>query len=74
MARLLGWVNVVAGLVLLVLILSGVFSGLLENISEWNSFDTIAAKIVVAIAGILAIFSSIYLVVGQVKERSSSRG
>jgi hypothetical protein len=74
MARLLGWVNVVAGLVLLVLILSGVFSGLLENISEWNSFDTIAAKIVVAIAGILAIFSSIYLVVGQVKEGSSSRG
>ena len=74
MARLLGWVNVVAGLVLLVLVLSGVFSGLLENISEWNSFDTIAAKIVVAIAGILAIFSSIYLVVGQVRERSSSRG
>jgi hypothetical protein len=69
MTRVLGWINVLAGFCLLSLILSGVFSSLLVNISEWNRFDNLAAKIVVAIAGVLAILSSVYLVIGQVRER-----
>ncbi len=72
MTRVLGWINVVAGFCLLVLILSGVFSRLLTNIADWNSFNTLAAKIVVSIAGVLAILSSVYLVVGQVREHSKS--
>jgi hypothetical protein len=72
MARVIGWVNVLAGFCLLSLILSGVFSRLLSSIADWNSFNTIAAKTVVSIAGILAIFSSVYLVIGQTRERSKS--
>jgi len=72
MARVIGWVNVLAGFCLLALILSGVFSRLLSSIADWNSFNTIAAKVVVFIAGILAIFSSVYLVIGQTRERSKS--
>jgi Zn-dependent protease with chaperone function len=72
MARLIGWVNVLAGFCLLSLILSGVFSRLLSSIADWNSFNTIAAKIVVSIAGILAIFSSVYLVIGQTREHGKS--
>lgn len=71
MTRVLGWINIVAGFLLLVLILSGVFSRLLTNIADWNSFNTLAAKIVVSIAGLLAIFSSVYLVIGRAKEHRS---
>ncbi len=72
MTRVLGWINVVGGFCLLVLILSGVFSRLLTNIADWNSFNTLAAKIVVSVAGVLAILSSIYLVVGGSREHSKS--
>ena len=65
MTRAIGWLNVVAGFCLLSLIPSGVFSRLLTNIADWNQFHTVAAKIVVCIAGILAIFSSVYLVLGN---------
>ena len=71
MARVIGWLNVLAGFCLLSLILSGVFSRLLTSISDWNQFDTIAAKVVVCIAGILAIASSVYLVMGGSRERDS---
>ena len=53
------------------LILSGVFSRLLTNIADWNQFDTIAAKVVVCIAGILAILSSVYLVLGNSRTKES---
>jgi hypothetical protein len=69
MTRAIGWLNVLAGFCLLSLILSGVFSRLLENIADWNQFDTIAAKIVVSLGGILAIASSVYLVMGRSQER-----
>jgi hypothetical protein len=72
MARVIGWINVLAGFCLLSLILSGVFSRLLSSIADWNSFNTIAAKIVVSIAGILAIFSSVYLVIGQTRDHAKS--
>ncbi len=72
MARVIGWVNVLAGFCLLSLILSGVFSRLLSSIADWNSFNTIAAKIVVSIAGILAILSSVYLVIGQTRDHAKS--
>jgi hypothetical protein len=72
MARVIGWVNVVAGFCLLSLILSGVFSKVLSSIADWNSFNTIAAKIVVSIAGILAILSSVYLVIGQTRDHAKS--
>ena len=72
MARVIGWVNVLAGFCLLSLILSGVFSQVLKSIANWNQFDSIAAKVVVAIAGILAIFSSVYLVIGQTRERTKT--
>ena len=72
MARVIGWLNVLAGFCLLSLILSGVFSRLLTNIADWNQFDTIAAKVVVCIAGILAIASSVYLVMGGSRERDRS--
>lgn len=68
MTRIIGWVNVVAGFCLLSLILSGVFSRVLNSIADWNQFETIAAKIVVCIGGILAILSSMYLVMGQVRD------
>lgn len=71
MARVIGWVNVVAGFCLLSLILSGVFSKVLSSIADWNSFNSISAKIVVSIAGILAILSSVYLVIGQARDRKS---
>ena len=71
MTRVIGWLNVLAGFCLLSLILSGVFSRLLTSIADWNQFDTIAAKVVVCIAGVLAILSSIYLVVGGSQSRES---
>ncbi|MDM8001197.1 MAG: hypothetical protein QUS33_14715 [Dehalococcoidia bacterium] len=71
MTRVIGWLNVVAGFCLLSLILSGVFSRLLTSIADWNQFDTIAAKVVVCIAGILAIASSAYLVLNNREERDS---
>jgi hypothetical protein len=71
MTRAIGWLNVLAGFCLLSLILSGVFSRLLDNIAGWNQFDTIAAKVVVCIGGILAIASSVYLVMGRSQERES---
>ncbi len=71
MTRIIGWLNVLAGFCLLSLILSGVFSRLLTSIADWNQFETIAAKIVVCIAGILAILSSVYLVLGGARERQS---
>jgi hypothetical protein len=43
----------------------------LTSIADWNQFDTIAAKVVVCIAGVLAILSSIYLVVGGSQSRES---
>jgi predicted Na+-dependent transporter len=71
MTRVIGWLNVLAGFCLLSLVLSGVFSRLLTSIADWNQFDTIAAKVVVCIAGILAIASSVYLVMGGSRERDS---
>jgi len=71
MTRVIGWLNVLAGFCLLSLILSGVFSRLLTSIADWNQFETIAAKIVVCIAGILAIASSVYLVLGGPRARDS---
>lgn len=71
MTRVIGWLNVLAGFCLLSLILSGVFSRLLTSIADWNQFETIAAKVVVCIAGILAILSSVYLVLGGARERQS---
>lgn len=70
MTRVIGWVNVLAGFCLLSLILSGVFSHVLKSIANWNQFDSIAAKVVVSIAGILAILSSVYLVLGQSRDRA----
>ena len=72
MTRAIGWLNVLAGFCLLSLILSGVFSTLLKSIANWNQFDSIAAKVVVAIAGILAILSSVYLVIGQTRDHAKS--
>lgn len=69
MARALGWFNVVAGFLLLALVMSGVFSQVLTDISDWNEFSSIGAKVVVSVAGILAIASSIYLVLGQTRKR-----
>jgi hypothetical protein len=69
---MIGWINVLAGFCLLSLILSGVFSKLLDNIAGWNQFDTIAAKIVVCIGGILAILSSVYLVIGQSRDQGKT--
>jgi len=65
MLRIIGWLNVVVGFFLLVLVLSGVFSQVLSDISSWNRFETIGAKVVVSIAGVLAIGSSAFLVLGQ---------
>ncbi len=70
--RILGWLNVIVGFFLLVLVLSGVFSTVLSDISSWNRFETIGAKVVVTIAGILAIASSAFLVIGHA-QRDSSR-
>jgi hypothetical protein len=72
MTRILGWLNVLTGFCLLSLILSGVFSQVLKSIASWNQFDSIAAKMVVSIAGILAILSSVYLVLGQARDRAKS--
>jgi predicted Na+-dependent transporter len=69
MARALGWFNVVVGFLLLALVMSGVFSQVLTDISDWNEFSSIGAKVVVSVAGILAIASSIYLVLGQTRKR-----
>ncbi len=71
MTRVIGWINIVAGICLLSLILSGVLSRLLTGIAGWNQFDTIPAKVVVCIGGILAILSSVYLVMGQSRGRGS---
>jgi hypothetical protein len=70
MARVLGMVNVIIGFFLLVLVLSGVFSQLLSHISGWNHFDSMGAKVIVCIAGILALVSSGYLVLGQGRRES----
>ncbi|OGO08401.1 MAG: hypothetical protein A2Y61_07035 [Chloroflexi bacterium RBG_13_60_13] len=68
MARALGWFNVIVGFFLLSLIMSGVFSQVLSDISDWNQFSSIGAKVIVAIGGILAIGSSVYLVVGRSRQ------
>jgi hypothetical protein len=72
MTRVVGWVNVVAGFCLLSLILSGVFSRLLTSIADWNQFETTPAKVMVCIGGVLAILSSVYLVIGQTRGGSRS--
>jgi len=69
MARALGWFNVVVGFFLLALVMSGVFSQVLTDISDWNEFNSIGAKVAVSVAGILAISSSVYLVLGQTRKR-----
>lgn len=71
--RILGWVNVIVGFFLLVLVLSGVFSQVLSDISAWNRFESMGAKVVVSIAGVLAIASSAYLVIGHTQRDSRSR-
>ena len=60
MTRIIGWINVLMGFCLLSLILSGVCSRLLTSVADWNQFETVPAKIVVCLGGILAILSSIY--------------
>lgn len=72
MTRVIGYVNVLVGFCLLSLILSGVFSHLLKSIANWNQFDSIAAKVVVCIAGLLAILSSVYLVLGRSRDSARS--
>jgi hypothetical protein len=69
MARALGWFNVVVGFFLLALVMSGVFSSVLEDISEWNEFSSVGAKVIVSVAGIMAIASSVYLVIAQTRKR-----
>jgi hypothetical protein len=69
MARALGWFNVVVGFFLLALVMSGVFSSVLEDISDWNEFSSVGAKVIVSVAGILAIASSVYLVIAQTRKR-----
>ena len=69
MARALGWFNVVVGFFLLALVMSGVFSSVLEDISDWNEFNSVGAKVIVSVAGIMAIASSVYLVVAQTRKR-----
>jgi hypothetical protein len=69
MARALGWFNVVVGFFLLALVMSGVFSSVLEDISDWNEFSSVGAKVIVSVAGIMAIASSVYLVVAQTRKR-----
>ncbi|MCX5998212.1 MAG: hypothetical protein NTU41_01105 [Chloroflexi bacterium] len=70
MTRVLGWLNATVGVFLLLLIMSGVFSHVLSNISSWNRFDSLGAKVVVSVAGLLAIGSSAYLVLGRGKQGS----
>ena len=70
MGRALGWFNVVVGFFLLALVMSGVFSQVLSDISEWNDFSSVGAKVMVSIAGILAIASSVYLVIGHSRQES----
>lgn len=70
MLRIVGWLNVIVGFFLLVLVLSGVFSQVLEDISSWNRFETVGAKVVVSIAGVLAIASSAFLVLGHTQRDS----
>lgn len=70
MMRIVGWLNVIVGFFLLVLVLSGVFSQVLSDISSWNRFETMGAKVVVSLAGILAIASSVYLVIGRTQRDS----
>lgn len=65
MSRALGWFNVIVGFFLLSLVMSGVFSQVLSDISDWNQFSSIGAKVIVSMGGILAIASSVYLVLGQ---------
>ena len=73
MTRVIGWINVAAGFCLLSLIVSGVFSRLLTSISDWNQFESMPAKVLVCIGGVLAILSSVYLVMlGQA--RGGGRG
>ena len=73
MTRVIGWINVVAGFCLLSLILSGVVSRLLTSISDWNQFETMPAKVLVCIGGVLAIMSSVYLVM-MAQARGGGRG
>ncbi len=68
MARALGWFNVIVGFFLLSLVMSGVFSQVLSDISDWNQFSSIGAKVVVSFGGILAIASSVYLVLGHSRQ------
>lgn len=70
MMRIVGWLNVIVGFFLLVLVLSGVFSAVLSDIASWNRFDSMGAKVVVSIAGVLAIASSVYLVLGHTQRDS----
>ena len=69
MARALGWFNVVVGFFLLALVMSGVFSSVLEDISDWNEFNSVGAKVIVSVTGIMAIASSVYLVIAQTRKR-----
>ena len=70
--RLLGIINVIFGLVLLALVLSGVFSNVLEEIASWNHFEGLAAKVVISVASVLALGSAAYLAFGR-RERIQSR-
>ena len=63
--RLLAWVNLLFGLMLLVLVLSGIFSQVLSVISSWNQFESFEAKVIIGIAGALAVGSAAYLVFGR---------
>ena len=61
MSRLLIWVNALAGLVLLVMVLSGVISDGLARVAAWNQFGSLEAKVVIGVAGVLAVGSAAYL-------------
>ncbi len=70
--RLLGIINVIFGLALLVLVSAGVFSDVLADIASWNQFESLAAKVVISTACVLALGSAAYLAFGR-GERTQSR-
>jgi hypothetical protein len=70
--RLLGIINVIFGLALLVLVSAGVFSNVLADIASWNQFESLAAKVVISTACVLALGSAAYLAFGR-GERTQSR-
>jgi len=72
MTRLLGVINLIFALLLLVLVLSGVFSHVLVEISSWNQFEGLVAKVVIGIASVLAICSAVYIAFGK-RERIQPR-